>query len=241
MPGPEPQATISPFGRILGALFNPKKTFTDVAARPSWIVPMALLTVLSLAVTVLVVQKVDWHSFMEKQLAKNPRTENLPADQKENVINAQAKFAPVIAYGIGAAGPILGTLLIALIYWLAFNLFAGAGLKYGTAFGITSHAFVPSAIASILALVTLALKAKGDVDPENLLASSVNSYLSEDAPRWLHVLGTSVELFWIWCLVLLVIGFAAANPKKIKPGTAFGIVFGLWILWVLVKVGWAAL
>jgi len=40
---------------------------------------------------------------------------------------------------------------------------------------------------------------------------------------------------------MIAIGFAAANPKKIKTGSAFGIVFGIWILFVLCKVGWAAL
>jgi Yip1 domain len=241
MPAPEAPASIGPVGRIIGALFSPKKTFADIAQKPSWLGPMVLLTVLSLGVSALLAQKVDWHSFMERQLSKNPRIEQMPADQKERIIESQAKYAPAFSYAIGLLGPILGTLLIGFIYWGAFNLFSGAGLKYGTAFGITSHAFVPSAIASVLALVTILLKARGDVDPENLLASSLSAFLPENASKWLHSLGKSIEVFWIWCLILLAIGFAAANPKKIKSGNAFGIVFGLWALWVLIKVAWAAI
>lgn len=240
MPAPEAPASISPIGRIIGALFSPKKTFADVAAHPSWIAPMLLLTLLSLGVSALLVQKVDWHNFMEQQLNKNPRTEQLPADQKEKIIEAQSKYAPAFTYVLGACGPILGTLVITLVYWGAFNLFSGAGLKYGTAFGITSHAFMPASISSVLAIVTIFLKARGDVDPEHLLASALSAFLPENAPKWLNSLGNSLELFWLWCLVLLVIGFSAANPKKIKTGAAFGTVFGLWILWVLIKVGWAA-
>ncbi len=237
---PEPSGPESAFSRIIGAFLSPKSTFARIAARPTWIAPMALLTVLSIGVTTLLVQKMDWRSFMEQKLAKNPRTEQMPAEQKERIIESQSKYAPAFSYGIGVCGPILGTLVIALIYFGAFNLFSGAGLKYGTSFGITAHAFLPATLSSILAIVTLFFKARGDIDPEHLLASSAAAILPDGSPHWLEVLGNSLELFWIWCLVLLAIGFAAANPKKIKPGTAFGTVFGLWVLWVLIKVAWAA-
>src|SRR5712691_3248497 len=36
-PAPEPQASISPFGRIIGVLFSPKSTFEDIARKPSWV------------------------------------------------------------------------------------------------------------------------------------------------------------------------------------------------------------
>jgi hypothetical protein len=42
-------------------------------------------------------------------------------------------------------------------------------------------------------------------------------------------------------MALLAIGFAAANPKKISKGGAFGVVLGVWAVWVLVKVCWAAI
>ncbi len=241
LPAPDSQPPVNHFGRIFGALFSPKATFAEVARRPSWIGPMILLTLLSIGVGTLLAQKMDWRSFFEQQNAKNSRIEQMSPEQKEQVINSQLKYAPAFSYGFGVLGPILGTLLIALVYWGAFNLFTGAGLKYGAAFGITAHAFVPSVISSVLALVTLVLKARGDIDPEHLLASSVGAFLPESAPRWLESLGASLELFWIWCLVLLAIGFSEANPKKIKSGSAIGTVFGLWLLWVLMKVGWAAL
>jgi hypothetical protein len=47
-------------------------------------------------------------------------------------------------------------------------------------------------------------------------------------------------LFWFWTMALLAIGYAAANPKKISTGSAFAVVVGMWVVWVLVKVGFAA-
>jgi hypothetical protein len=128
-----------------------------------------------------------------------------------------------------------------LIYWASFNLFSGAGVKYGAAFGITTHAFVPTIIQNILAMVILPLKSYGDVDPESIVAANVKAFLGDGAPKWLAALGSSLDLFWIWFMVLVAIGFSAANPKKVKPATAFSVVFGLWGVWVLAKVVWAAL
>jgi Yip1 domain len=135
----------------------------------------------------------------------------------------------------------LSALIFALIYWGAFNLFRGAGLGYGAAFGITTHAFLPTAVSSILALIILPLKSYGDVDPESVVATSLKAFLPDDAPKSLAALGTSLELFWIWVLVLVAIGFAAARPKKMKLGPSFGIVFGLWAVWVLAKVAWTSM
>lgn len=132
-------------------------------------------------------------------------------------------------------------LVLALIYWGAFNLFTGAELKFGTSFSITAHAFVPTAVASVLGIITLLLKSRGDVDPEHFLASNVGIFLPEGTAHWLEVLGQSLDVFWIWCVVLLAIGFAAANPRKIKAGLAYGTVFGIWFVYVLAKVAWAAL
>jgi hypothetical protein len=44
----------------------------------------------------------------------------------------------------------------------------------------------------------------------------------------------------LWVLILQAIGFSATNPKKLSFGKAFGTIFAVWIIYVLVKVGFAA-
>jgi lipopolysaccharide export LptBFGC system permease protein LptF len=51
-------------------------------------------------------------------------------------------------------------------------------------------------------------------------------------------LGTSIDIFSFWILILIAIGFAAANPRKVKFSKALGIVFGIWLVFVVVRVGW---
>jgi len=237
----ETQAPINHIGRMAGALFSPKPTFEDIARRPSWLAPIVFLTVLSLVFCYVMNQRVDWNSFIRQQAEKNPRFEQLSDDQKQRALGPQTRFAPMFAYIIGALGPTGFALFLTLVFWGAFNLLAGASLRFGTSFGISAHAIMPSAIGSILGMVVMYLKKPGEVDPEHIVASNLGALVSSDAPKWLEKLAASADLFWIWTLLLLATGFSAANPKKIPMSKALGITFGVYVALRLMVVGWAAI
>jgi len=78
-PVAEPQAAISPFGRIIGVLFSPKATFEDIARKPSWLLPVLISTVLGIASTVVLNQRMDWRDYITQQIEKSPRAANMPA------------------------------------------------------------------------------------------------------------------------------------------------------------------
>jgi hypothetical protein len=241
MPAPEASASVSTIGRIIGVFTSPKQTFTSIAEKPSWLAPMLLMMILAVVVGGLLNSKMNWGEYIKHKAEENPRFAAMSEEQKDQALVGQIKFWKGFSYGVGAVFIPISTAIFAGIYLGAFNVFSGAGVRYGQSFAITTHAFLPSAVTSILAMVILPLKTYGDVDPENIVATSLKAYLPETAPKTLLALGSSLELFWIWCLVLVAIGFAAANPRKVKPGTAYGIVFGLWAVWVLAKVAWAAI
>jgi hypothetical protein len=169
-------------------------------------------------------------------MSKNSRLDQMPQDQKDRMPENQVKYAPNFTFAFGLVFTAVFVLLMTLVYWGAFNLFNGPALTFKTAFGIVSQALVPLIISSLLAIIILVIKPPGDVDPEQFLASSVAAFLPDDTPKWLEPLGQSLELFWIWTMALVALGFSAANPKKIKPAGAFLTVFGMWTVWVLGKV-----
>lgn len=230
---------ISAMGRVIGVLFNPRETFADIARKPTWLLPIILSTVLGLAFAWVMNQRVDWHQFMRQQIAQSPRGAQIPPERLDSIVNQQARIAPMFAYGAGALGALLFSLWLALVYWGAFNLFAGAGARFMQAWGVTAHVMMVGLISAPITMLVMFLKQKGDADPENLLASSAAAFLANDAPRWMKTLGNSFELFWLWTLFLLAVGFAAINPKKLPMGKALGIVIGVWLVGVLIKVGWA--
>jgi len=237
MPAPEAQAAISPFGRISGVFFSPKATFEDIVRKPSWILPAILLTVFSFAVCVGINQRVNWRQYIGAQIEKNPDAANMSAEQKEQRLEGGVKFAPTFTYVIGVVAPIASMLIVTLVMWGAFNLLGGANTNFGTSLGITAHAFMTGLVSSFLYLLVLYLKPYGTVDLDNPIATNLGAFLPEDAAKWLMSLGTSIDIFSFWNMILLAIGFGATNPRKLRGGKAFMIVVTVWAVYVVLKVG----
>jgi hypothetical protein len=238
-PVAEPQASISAFGRIVGVLFSPKATFEDIARKPSWLLPAIILCLFSVIVAAGINKQINWREYMSQQIEKSSRASQLSPEQKDKQIEAGAKFAPISVYLFGVPAPILAILVVGLVMWGGYNLLGGANLNYGTALGIVSHAFVPAMVGNIIFLVVLFLKPPGTLDLDNPVATNLAAFLPDGSAKWLVALGKNLDVFTFWILVLIAIGFAAANPKKLKGGTSFGIAFGIFAAWVVLRVGLA--
>lgn len=238
VPSAEPQASISAVGRIVGMFFSPKPTFEDIVRKPTWILPFAIIVILSLGAVAALNQHFNWREYISQQMEKNPRTAQLSAEQKQQQIEGGAKYAPVFAYVSAVVFPLLGLLVISLILMGAYNLMAGAGVNFKASLAIVSHALIPAGIVStLLFILVLFLKPVGMFDLENPVATNLASFLPEDSAKWLVALAKNIDLLEFWKLILLGIGFAAFNPKKLKGGKAFIIVVTLFLVYVTLRTG----
>lgn len=234
---PEQTPAVGAVGRIIGVFFSPKTTFQDIARKPSWIAPVVLLTVLSILVSVGMRQRVDWREFISQQIDKSRQAAQMSAEQKQQRIEIGVKFTSTLTYVMGAVGPTLFILLLALVMIGAYNLLAGARATFQQSLAVVAHAAVTSAIGSLLFLIVLYVKPYGTVDMENPVATNAAAFLPEGSAKWLVTLGKQIDIFTIWMLILVAIGFAAINPKKLQGGKAFSVAFGVWAVWVLIRTG----
>ncbi len=239
-PEPAAVAQISPFGRIIGMFFAPKPTFEDIVRKPSWILPTILILVMGFASVIALNLHFDWKGYVAQQMEKSPRTASLTADQKQQQIDAGAKYAPMFSYIFGLPAPLLALLVISLVLMGIYNVLGGAGVDFKTSFAIVSHAFVPAAVVgTLLFLLVLFLKPVGTFDLENPVATNLAILFPEDSAKWLVALGKNIDLLEFWKLILLGIGFGAVNPRKLKGSKPFVIAFGSFLVYVIVRVGLA--
>lgn len=236
-PNPEPQPSMSAISRIFGIFFSPKATFDDIVRRPSWFPPILVVTLFSLAVGFSLNQRVDWREVASQRIEKSSRASQLSAEQKEQQLAMSAKISPAITYCISLLGPTIGALVIALVMMGAYNLMAGAGVNYGTSLAITSYSFVPGLLSSLIFLLVLWVRPPGTIDMDNPVATNIAAVLPEGTASWLLALCKNIDVFIFWTLVLIAIGFAAANPRKLKGGKAFMIAFSTLALWIVLRVG----
>jgi len=239
VPAAEPSAAISPLGRIFGALFSPKPTFEDIARKPSWILPVILTTVFSILAVTALNQRMNWREYVIQKMEKDPRAAQLSADQKEKQADISAKVTVYIVYAAGVFAPILSAVILGAIMMGAYNLLGGAGASFSQSMAIAAHAGLVGLVSTPIFLLVLFLRPAGTIDPENPVVTNVAAFLPEESAKWLLALCKSLDIFTFWTLILLAIGFAAVNPRKLKGSTSYVIAFSVWGVYVVVKVLWA--
>lgn len=230
----------SAIGRMLGALFSPRKTFESIARRPTWLPPVILACLLALVVVALFSHRVGWRSYLDKQVANSSRFQQLPADQQQRTMEAQLKWTPRVAYAEVIIAPFAGALVLAGIFLGVLNGLGGTRFNFKTSLGIVSYSWMPNVISGLLGIVVLLVKDPATIDLQNLVASNAGAFLADNSPKWLVAMLTPVDLFSFWVMILLGIGYSAAAPKKLSFMKAFSWIFSLWVVYVLVRVGLTA-
>jgi Yip1 domain len=234
---PEPTGAIA---RIIGVLFSPKATFQSIAKRPTWLAPIILLSLVSLGLVGLFGHRVGWRGFFEKQDSNSSRFEQIPPEQQRQTLDNQVKYGPPFVYGVAAISTVIAAVIIAAVLLGVFNGLGGAKFSFKTSLGIVAHAWIPGLILGLLGALVLFAKDPATIDLQNLVASNAGAFLSSNSPKWLIAMLTSLDVFSFWYMILMGIGYSAAAPKKLSFAKAFFTIFGLWAVYVLVRVGLTA-
>jgi hypothetical protein len=243
-PAPEAAPSVSSVGRIFGAIFSPKPTFESIAQRPTWILPLVLISILSIVTIFIFGQRVGWRGFIERQIQMNASAQKqmdaMTPEDREKALAMRAKIAPIFGYVFGVLGIFIVAVIIAAILMVAFNMMIGGGVGFSASLGIVSHSWVPGIIGGLLGILVLFLKDPSTIDLQHLVATNAGAFLSDDAPKWQEALLSSFDLFTFWSMILMGIGYSAVNPKKISFGKALGTIVVVWAIYVVCKVGISA-
>ena len=237
----QPQQQMSGFARVFGVFFSPSSTFADIVRKPSWIIPVIVMTITNVALSIVLVKHVDWVTVARQQIEKSSFAsrafEGLPEDQREAKYEQQANIQKTVRYVRGVVGPILLVLFAAALYMLAFNVLAGAGVRFITSMAIAAFAHLPLILKDLLGIPIAIMKDPSAINPDNFVLSNAAAILPSSAPVWQQILLGSLDVFTIWATILIAIGFAAANPRKLTFGKSLGIVIGVQVALILFFTG----
>ena len=240
-PPPEPQPKLSEMSRIVNVFIAPSATFTDIRRSASWWVPWLLMVVVQLGFAFAISQKIGWDSLIQQQIAKNPSAQaglaSFKPEQREQILHLQAKLAKYLAY----AAPIrvvFNWAVIAAILLVIFRFGLKAEITFQRSFATWAYASMPLVISFVLTIVAIYVKGTaGNFDVNDPIPSNIAYFLDPKNSKLLYWLGSCVDVFDIWVIVLAGMGFATASNNKVKRTTAMAVFA---ILLVLVK-GFAVL
>jgi hypothetical protein len=229
---------------LTAIFFEPSAAFESLRARPRFLVAALILVALSLLVTVLLFQKVDYEQAIRRAFENNPRAEQMSPEQREQAIAMQTgPVARRLVYAI----PLLGTavtLAVGGALYLLAALLMGGRLSFKQAVSVWTYAsFPPAVLGTLLAVIMIFLKPAEDIDLNSpgagLVVANLGALVGPGSSPALRAALSSFDLFSFYGMFLAAVGLRKVG--KLSSGSAWAVVIGLWLVWLLLRAGWAAI
>lgn len=199
--------------RLIGVLTSPRATYADIAARPRWFGALAFVTLVGAAtIFAFLSTEVGREAMLDQQVRTMESFGMRLTDAQYSRMQEGLQFARYT----GAVGQIVAMTVAALIIsGIAvgvFNAMLGGDGTFKQVFSIVAHSGVLMTLAQLFG-IPLAYARES-------LSSSTNlgiffPFLDESsfAARFLG----SIDLFYIWWIVTLAIGFGVLYRRRTGP------------------------
>lgn len=239
-PAPGPSAG-GFFQNLVDLYFSPREAFERIVRAPRVLVPLAVYALLVLGFTGVWMSKMDPREFMKTQIEESPYADRMTAEQKQQAIDQQAGFMGVYGWVVGPVFVALMLLVVAAALMFIYRFFFAGDVTFAQSFAIVIWVFLAVSLISVpVTLAVLALKGDWNVDPNQAVMANLGLLFDKStAAKPLWALATSIDLFVLWMVFLLAVGFGVACRKS-TSSALWGVGLA-WALIVLCKVGWAAI
>lgn len=233
---PQKSASKFNFSRITAILFQPRRTFTEIAGetRSTWLTPLLTLS-LSALVSVIVSGYLTSRAAMMGEIPLPPDWQYWTPDMQNNwMLGQQATQGPVFVYIIPFVSALLGLwlgwLILSGLLHLGSTLLGGRGSMQG-ALNVVGWAYLPFMARDLLRVVFMLLAGHAIVSP------GLSGFVT-NAVFFAQILAR-VDLFFLWSAILLVIGFGISDGLSNSKSMTAVIIILLMLL--LAQAGLGAL
>lgn len=242
---PAPQNFVS---RLMGVFFSPGETFKEIGLAPKVVVPLIVLAILGALVGFAMAERLDAVKIASMGIEKAVADGKMTAEQAAPQLEAMKKNATIIKATFplfGVLGSIVTVFAVAGIFKLA-SLVLGTENTFMPILGVTTYAYLAiSIVTSIVLVALLFLKSPDDFDMQNPIGSNLGALLTmflgkDGLPKFILTLANWIDVFSIWRLSLLAIGYAAVS-RRLKTGSAAMTLIVLYVGGALIAATWAAI
>jgi hypothetical protein len=185
--------------------------------------------------------KIDMErTFREMFEPRAAKTGQSMSDQQIRELVARSEKTPLMASLQGLPVVALMFFFVTLVLWGGARAF-GSEARFAQVAAVWSHANLPNLVGVIVAIPILASlpeASESQFSIQKALKSNVGAFLPSDAPAFLSSVASSVDLFSLAALALLVVGMK--KLPEMPAGAAVGVPVVLWSLYVLGKAALAA-
>ena len=210
---------------LISIIDRPAVTMSYVGKKPGWAwVTPALLVLVGLAVFSVVTAPLTSELALrqaQRQLA------SLPPQQAEQAAAQIERFtSPPMIAGFSIVG---GLITLAVIWLLSagvlyfLGLVAGGEASFAQSFAILTWSWLPYSLRNLVMAAYVTYSGK-------LLNPGLSSLVAtgdqaKDTANWLYGLLAQVDLFYLWHLVLVIVGLAAVGRLSKTKATIVGLIY----------------
>jgi hypothetical protein len=229
------------FQNLIDLYFSPREAFTRIVRAPRILLPLAAYFAIVLGFTGVWMSKMDPHEFMKTQIEESPRADKMTAEQKQTVIETQARMMPILGWVFGPTFIAIMVLVVSGALMFVFRFFYGGEVTFKQAIAIVLWTMLAVGLVSTPVMLTvMALKGDWNLDPNQVVQANLGLLLDKStAARPLWALLTSIDAFVLWNVFLLAVGFGVATRKP-TSSALWGVVIP-WLVFVGLKLGASAL
>ncbi len=230
--------------RLIGIYTSPQATLEDVNRKGSWLGLFLIMAVLGAALGYLPQTRMDHETYMRKALEMNPMTRNLSEEQVKQIVERpQSAFQRYSTVIFAPLGILLVYVVCAAALLLIFVLMGG-GLNFKKSLTMTVWGLVPPGIVGgLLGILFLFVKDPDtlEIDSSANVVSNLGVLVSRKEHAVLHSLLNSIDIFTVWAVFLLAVGFSVASNGKLSRSKAAAGIVALWAIYVAGKLGFTAI
>ncbi len=197
------------FENLINVFFSPRKTMESVDRNPKWVLPLAVLLVLTLISTILTLNVTMTEQMHKQRQILEER--GMSDEEIDNAIQMGQKIGKVIAPISAVVAGGIFVALIALFIWFVGNIILGGETTFKKVFTVFIYSSFISAVGMLIKVPLILQKKTADITFS--LASFFNP---ESMNKFLYSFLKSIEVFEVWRFVVLAIGFSVIYRFSMK-------------------------
>ena len=209
---------------------------------PVFIAPLIVAIVSGLVILETMLFKIGMGRMIRQSLEQSGQAAKMSAEQLEGAVRMGATLGTVFAHvGVLVFGPAMLLILAALGLGILVLIY-GAPAKFKAVFSATCYANLVSVLGVLMGVALILFGDPEHFNAQNPIPSNVGFFLNPlETSKPLYSLAGSADILWIWTMVLMAMGWSRVSGGKAKTLPVFLALAGIWLIWVLGKMGFAAI
>jgi Yip1 domain len=214
------------FSRLIGVYFSPGETFAEMAGAPNALMPIIVFVLFSAISVTAITSRMPMDKINEDRIQRQIASGRLNEEQAERQREAIKRFEPFMKF-VYPIGAVIGAM--AMVFAFAglaklVSMMMGIENKYMPLVSVTTYTLLAiSIVTTAIFAILLFIKPIDEFDWDNPIGSNLAALLIalgvEGLPKFVKVLLSFVDVFFIWKVALIAIGCAAVS-RKLKTSSA---------------------